>query len=322
MIKTLLQNKFFAFLKLIRIENLFIMCFTMVCMRYFVIEPVLSRTYFSEAMFWILVTSTILIGAAGYIINDYFDVKTDSINHPETVVIDKAIKRRTAMLLHLVFSGAGLLLGAWLSYRCGALRLVLFQLIAITLLWYYSTSFKKQLLTGNIVIAVLTALIPLMPFAYEILCGVHRNTAFFDQAPDRIKTALAFTILYCSFAFLTSLIREIVKDMEDFKGDIQTGGKTMPISWGVTTTKVVCFFLIIITMGILSFSVLKLWQWHQKQSAFYLIMAVFTPLLILIWMVIRARSPQQFKMASLLLKLIMLFGIAFTFLIKLMYEQH
>ncbi|HRD39025.1 MAG TPA: UbiA family prenyltransferase, partial [Bacteroidia bacterium] len=78
-----------------------------------------------------LVLSTTLIAAAGYIINDYFDVKTDHINHPETVVIDVVIKRRTAMLLHLIFSGLGLILGAWLAYRCFALRLVLFQIIAI-----------------------------------------------------------------------------------------------------------------------------------------------------------------------------------------------
>lgn len=320
MIKQLLQNKFFAFLKLIRIENLLIMVCTLLSMRFFVVEPVLQRSYFSESFFWILVASTVLIGAAGYIINDYFDVKTDMINHPDTVVIDKAINRRTAMLLHLIFSGIGLLLGAWLAYRSYALRLVFFQLLAIGLLWFYSTNFKKQLLTGNIVIAFLTGLVPLMPLAYEILFGVYHNTAFFDQGPEKIKLVVGITLIYCGFAFLTSLIREIVKDMEDFKGDVQTGGKTMPISWGITTTKTVCFFLIVITIGLLSFSILKLWQWHQKQAAFYLLTTVFLPMSILVIMIVKAKTPQNYKLSSLLLKAIMLFGIAFTFLIKLMYE--
>ncbi|MBL7894751.1 MAG: geranylgeranylglycerol-phosphate geranylgeranyltransferase [Bacteroidia bacterium] len=288
--------------------------------RYFVIKPVMDQVYFSEFHFWMLVLSTTLIAAAGYIINDYFDVKTDHINHPETVVIDVVIKRRTAMLLHLIFSGLGLILGAWLAYRCFALRLVLFQIIAITLLWFYSTHFKKQLLTGNLVIAVLTGLIPLMPYAYEVLNGVHENTAYFDQNSLNLKRLLIITGLFAGFAFLTSLIREIVKDMEDFNGDIQTGGKTMPISWGIITTKVVTFFLIIITLGILSFSILKLWMWQQKTASFYLIMTVFIPLLILILQTIRAKTPFQYKVASLLLKFIMLFGVAFTFMIKLIYE--
>ncbi len=294
----------------------------MCSIRYFVMEPVLGHTYFSENSFWLLIAGTFFIGAAGYIINDYFDLKTDIINHPETVVIDKIIKRRWAMLLHIIFNCIGLFLGAWLAYRSFALRLVLFQLVAVSLLWFYSTHFKKQLLVGNLVIALLTALIPLMPFAYEIFSGLNINALFHEQNAGKIKICLIIVILFCSFAFLTSLIREIIKDMEDFKGDIQTGCRTMPISWGITTTKVFTFFLIVITLGILSFSILKLWHWQQKPAAFYLLMTVFFPLLILTAMVIKSKTPYQFKLASLLLKFIMLFGIAFTFLIKLMYEQH
>lgn len=322
MTNKLLQNRFFAFLKLIRVENLVIMIFTMCCMRYFVIQPILGGEYFPEFLFWLMVATTFFIGGAGYIINDYFDVKTDIINHPETVVIDKTIKRRVAMLMHLVFNGIGLLLGAWLAWRCHALRLLAFQVIAITLLWFYSTDFKKQLLTGNIIIALLTSLIPLMPLAYAVMLSDYQNTLFFEQHHEQLKILFIISGLYAGFAFLTSLTREIVKDMEDFKGDIQTGCKTMPISWGIITTKVFTFFLVVITIGILLFSILKLWQWHQKPAAFYLVMTVLFPLLLLIVMIIRAKTPQHFKMASLLLKFIMLFGIAFTFLIKLVYEQH
>jgi 4-hydroxybenzoate polyprenyltransferase len=301
---------------------LLIMVFTLCCMRYFVIQPVLGGVYFPESLFWVMVAGTFFIAAAGYIINDYFDLKTDIINHPETVVIDRAIKRRVAMLMHLVFNGIGLVLGVWLSWRCHSFLLLSFQVLAITLLWFYSTDFKKQLLTGNIIIALLTATIPFMPLAYTYLKSSYDNPLFSEQHHDQLKILFIITFLYCGFAFLTSLIREIVKDMEDFKGDIQTGCKTMPISWGIISTKVFTFFMIVITIGILLFSILKLWQWHQKPAAFYLVMTVLFPLLLLILLVIRAKTPQHFKMASLLLKFIMLFGIAFTFLIKLVYEQH
>lgn len=321
MTNKLLEHKFFALLKLVRIENLMIMVFTMACIRYFVIYSLFDNIYFSEGPFWILVTSTILIAAAGYIINDYFDYKTDQINRPETVVIDKVINRRFAMLLHIILSAIGLLLGAWLALKYYALRLVLFQIVAIVLLWFYSTDLKKQLLTGNIIIALLTATIPFMPFAYEVLSGLHHNPAYLDQNPH-VKLALAIVILFSGFAFLTSLIREIIKDMEDFKGDIQTGCRTMPISWGMITTKVFCFFLIVITIGLLCFPIFTLWHWKYKPASFYLIMTVLFPLLMLIFLVIRAKTPQNFKLASLFLKFIMLFGIAFSFLIKLIYEQH
>jgi 4-hydroxybenzoate polyprenyltransferase len=294
----------------------------MCSMRYFVIGSLLHRIYFSELFFWTLVISTFFIAAAGYVINDYFDYKTDSINRPDTVVIDKAINRRFALLLHIIFSAIGFLLGAWLAYECFALRLVLFQILAIALLWFYSTNFKKQLLTGNIVIALLTSVIPIMPLAYEILSGLKVNTAYFDQDLDKIKLCTIIIFIFSGFAFLTSLIREIIKDMEDFQGDIETGCKTMPISWGIITTKVFSFFLILITIGLLGFSIIKLWHWHQKPASFYLIMTIFFPLVMLEYLVIRARTPQQFKLASLFLKFIMLFGIAFTFLIKLIYEQH
>lgn len=322
MTNKLLQNKFFAFLKLIRFENLLIMVFTLYCMRYFVVQSLLTHIYFSDFNFIMLVISTTLIAAAGYIINDYFDVKTDFINRPETVVIDKVIKRRTAMFLHIIFSATGLLLGALIAWRCMALRVLLFQIIAVTLLWFYSTNFKKQLITGNLIIGILTGLIPLMPISYEIMFGRSYNPLFMEQHGHEVKMLLIISLIFSGFAFLTSIIREIIKDMEDYEGDIQTGSHTMPIVWGIITTKTVTFFLIIITQGLLTFSIFKLWQWHHKTSSFYLIMTVFFPLLILLFQVIKAKIPFHYKTASLLLKLIMLFGVAFTFIIKLIYERY
>ncbi len=148
MTNKLLQNKFFAFLKLIRFENLLIMIFTLCCIRFFVVQSILPRVFFSDFLFWMMVISTTLIAAAGYIINDYFDVKTDNINHPETVVIDKVIKRRCH--LYLILTTTGLLVGVFVALKTGYLRLIVFQLFAALLLWFYSTDFKKKLLLGNI----------------------------------------------------------------------------------------------------------------------------------------------------------------------------
>ena len=121
----MLKNPFIAFLKLIRIENLLIIAITQICIKYFVFAPINEFSKFTPFLFSVSLLSTLLIAAAGYIINDYFDVKTDRINRPETVVIDVSIKRRWAMILHIIFNGIGLLLGLYLSLKCHHLRTTL-----------------------------------------------------------------------------------------------------------------------------------------------------------------------------------------------------
>ncbi len=271
-------------------------------------------------LFNLMVLSTVLIAAAGYIINDYFDVKTDKINRPNSVVVDVIIKRRWAMALHIIFNALGLVIGFYLALKSHNLKLILFQLISITLLWFYSTHFKKQLLVGNIVVSVLTAVIPVMPAVYEYyLVGeinFFANFLFGDIINGIIKTVIVFS----SFAFLTSFAREILKDIEDYKGDVETGCKTMPVVWGVITSKVFTFFLLVITIVLLLFAELKFYKDHQMIPVYYIAVLLILPLIILILLTIKANSPQQFKMASLLLKFIMLFGISFTFIIKTLYE--
>lgn len=316
----MLKNPVIAFLKLIRIENLLIIVITQWCIKYLVFSPINEFSKFTPALFTISLISTILIAAAGYIINDYFDVKTDKINRPETVVIDVIIKRRWAMILHIIFNAVGLLLGLYLAIKCHSLILLMFQILSILLLWFYSTHFKKQLLVGNIVVSLLTATIPLMPMVYEyyLIGGINSLTSFLIG--DFLKTLVIIVLGYSAFAFLTSFAREVIKDMEDYKGDIQTGCKTMPIVWGIITSKVVTFFIIIITMGLLLLASFKFYKEQQFIGVYYILGVVLLPLTFLLIQTIRAKTSKDFKMASLLLKFTMLFGIAFTIIIKYLYE--
>lgn len=316
----MLKNPVIAFLKLIRIENLLIIAITQWCIKYLVFSPINEFSKFTPALFTISLISTILIAAAGYIINDYFDVKTDKINRPETVVIDVTIKRRWAVILHIIFNGIGLLLGLYLALKCHSLILLMFQILSILLLWFYSTHFKKQLLVGNIVVSLLTATIPLMPMVYEyyLIGGINSLTSFLIG--DFLKTLVIIVLGYSAFAFLTSFAREVIKDMEDYKGDIQTGCKTMPIVWGIITSKVVTFFIIIITIGLLLLASFKFYKEQQFIGVYYILGVVVLPLLLLLIQTIRAKTSKDFKMASLLLKFTMLFGIAFTIIIKYLYE--
>lgn len=315
----MLKNPFIAFLKLIRVENLFIIAVTQICIKYLVFSSINEYSNITAGFFSLLLLSTLLIAAAGYIINDYFDVKADKINRPETVVVDVSIKRRWAMILHILFSATGLLIGVYLAMKCHNLKLLTFQILSIILLWFYSTNFKKQLLVGNLVVSVLTATIPLMPMTYD----------YYISAPGSLHTLMAnndvmaliiITFGYSGFAFLTSFAREVIKDMEDYKGDIQTGCKTMPIVWGIITSKVVTFFVIVITIGMLLIAGIKFYYLKQSLALYYISILVLLPLTLLLLLIIRAKTSRDFKMASLLLKFIMLSGIAFTFILKNLYD--
>lgn len=317
----ILNNKFFAFLKLVRIENLLIMAFTQIVLHYFVFQKLFTdanipgNIYIN--LFSLIVISTVLIAAAGNIINDYFDVKTDLINHPETVVLDRVIKRRWAIILHLSFTAIGIILGAITALKTGYLRLVIFHLISALLLWFYSTHFKKQLLIGNIVVSALTASVPFLTYIFELAYLQKTVPNFTSDYFPVILSASKITLLFSSFAFITSLAREIIKDMEDYKGDKATGGKTMPISWGIQTSKAITFFLLTITVILLLivlYNTIKYKGETVTPGNIYILCALIFPLLLLSVMLLKAHTPKQFKHASLFLKLIMLLGIGYCFI--------
>jgi 4-hydroxybenzoate polyprenyltransferase len=316
-----LQHKSIAFLKLIRVENLIIIAFAQYCLRYLVLHEILEQHQIQSAMegtlFHLMVLSTLLIAAAGYIINDYFDIKTDLINHPETVVVDRVIKRRWAIILHLSFTTLGLFLGVYAALKTGYLRLAGFHILAATLLWFYSTHFKKQLLTGNLVVAILTASATFMPFVFEMGVLQHVFPGFHVTHTIVILACLKASILFSLFSFLTTLAREIIKDLEDFKGDALTGSRTMPISWGIITSKVFTCFTLLITIILLSviiYSRFKIERHLFSLNSLYIFIGLILPLSVLIGLVVKAQHEKHYKISSLLLKGIMLIGIFYCFI--------
>src|SRR6478736_4313531 len=222
----MLNNKVLAFFKLVRIENLIMIALTQVFLRYFVLQKILNEHQIAlelrDVIFYGLVLSTVLIAAAGYIINDYFDVKTDLINHPDTVVLDKVIKRRWAIFLHISFTFLGITLGMVAALKTGYLRLAIFHFAAAFLLWIYSTHLKKTLLIGNIVVSLLTASVTFIPFVYELGVMQKHEVGFILTHKHLVFSIFKITFIFALFAFITSMAREIIKDMEDYKGDKAT----------------------------------------------------------------------------------------------------
>lgn len=308
------------FFGLIRLPNLLMIAFTQLLMRYAVIIPMLKmnnlKAQQSTFEFLLLIISTVFIAAAGYIINDYFDVKIDRINKPKKVVLDKKINRKLAMIWHFLLTILGVLLGFYVSWKADFLSLGFIFPFCSLLLWVYSINYKRQLLIGNIIVSLLTALVPFMVFLYEIpnfeISSIIINTSM--HLSPFLHIFLYITI-FTVFAFLTSVIREIIKDSEDMEGDKAYGCKTVPIVLGLNKTKILISVLAAIMISILGFIQYRLMYWEDKISFFYILIFIQIPLAYLLYYIWKAYEKKQFKQASLITKLIMLTGLLYAFVI-------
>ena len=254
--------------------------------------------------FILLALASLFIAAAGYIINDYFDINIDEINKPQKMVVDKLIHRRWAIAWHFMLSSAGILLTVLALPFLQKWYLILANILCVALLWLYSTNFKKSLLTGNIVISLLTAWTILIIFfsKFDIAdafgAGNTSNHKFFKLA-----------ILYAGFAFIISLIREAIKDMEDMPGDAKYGGRTMPIVWGVNATKVYVAVWLIVLIAILVILQVYVMQFKWWLTIAYSVPAIIFPLIIILFKLRKSVTTKQFHQLSTLTKLVMFTGI-------------
>ncbi|HTF02926.1 MAG TPA: geranylgeranylglycerol-phosphate geranylgeranyltransferase [Bacteroidia bacterium] len=314
------------FLKLVRFPNLLILAFTQYVIRWSLLAPYLAKKRYeldysvigfqmTEFDFFLLVLSTVMIAAAGYIINDYFDIRIDEVNRPASNLVGKTIKRRVAMALHMTLNILGVLIGLWISWKYGMFRAGSFiYLAAPTLLWFYSTSLKRQFLIGNVVIALLSSLIPLLGVIYELTAISRAFPTLVQQQILQLDLPLTFALGYTLFAFLVSLIREIVKDIEDYEGDMEYGCKTLPIVLGINRAK---WVVITLTTGLFSALCYMQYVWWQLDAwnfFFYVLVLLQLPVIYLAYRNHTATGKKDWKLLSGLLKYIMLAGVSFLFL--------
>jgi len=317
-----------AFLNLIRWQNLLIVILTMVLMRYAVLGPVISKIgvillkgtgeevpivlQFPWYDFIILVAATVFITAGGYVINDYFDIKTDLINKGKVIVGTK-IPRRQAMMWHNIFNIAGVSAGFYISWKAGNIWLGALFLVVSGLLYFYSASYKRQFLIGNIIVAILTAMVPLLVVFYELPALYKYYTVNAITLP-KLNFIFYWVGGFAIFAFLTTLTREIIKDIEDFEGDVAYGRNTVPVVIGVLSAKVVSVSLIFITVALLYLT----WYFYINDTItlIYLSAAIVLPLVYVIYKVVISRNRKQLHSASSIMKIIMLTGILYSVVVK------
>ncbi|MBK8498900.1 MAG: geranylgeranylglycerol-phosphate geranylgeranyltransferase [Flavobacteriales bacterium] len=337
------------FIRLTRPLNLLIMAGTMVLMRYGTIGGHLERGLVqllreegSNAtradlildpgfgpqlplhLFILLVLSTVLIAAGGNVINDYFDTRIDRINKPGEVIVGRTVKRRVAMMGHLLLSGAGFLCGAVVAWRTGLWHLLVIPAFAIAALWTYSTTFKRQLIIGNGTVALLTALVPLTVGLYEIpalrssfaahaVVGLHGEQ--FRMELD-YRAPWAWILGFSAFAFITSLVRELQKDMADVKGDEANGCRTIPIVWGMRWAKGLAMLYIGATIMALLALHMAVPALNGQLPFWYMQLGIVVPLLLSAGFTYNAVLREEHLRAGTLMKMSMVLGVLFAALIR------
>jgi 4-hydroxybenzoate polyprenyltransferase len=317
-----------AFFNLIRWQNLLIVILTMGLMRYAVLGPVISKIGIillngtgeevpmiiqsSLIDFILLVIATVFLTAGGYVINDYFDIKTDLINKGK-VIVGTRIPRRQAMMWHNIFNIAGVSIGFYISWKAGYFWLGTMFLVVSGLLYFYSASYKRQFLIGNLVVAILVAMVPMLVVIYEWPALYRYYTLNAVSLPD-FNFIFYWVGGFAVFAFLTTLTREIIKDIEDFEGDIAYGRNTVPVVIGILAAKIISISLIVITIALLYL------VWYifinDNITLIYLSAGIVLPLAWVIFKVIVSSNRKQLHNASSIMKVVMLTGILYSVVVK------
>jgi 4-hydroxybenzoate polyprenyltransferase len=300
------------YLKLIRYQNLVMLAFMQLVFRYGFLKLQNITLALTDWQYGLLVLATACIAAGGYIINNIFDVATDSENKPDNVVVGKSISETNAYNLYIGFTIIGVAIGFYLSNLIDKPSFAsTFIVIAITL-YLYASSLKQSLLIGNIIVALL------LSFSVIII-------GLFDMYPVTVEAnrpvmGLLFSILldYAIFAFIINFIREIVKDLEDVEGDRNYGMNTLPIVFGKEkTTKLVFGLSLIPIICLLNYINTNLFHYNLFFGTLYGIALVLAPLIYFTIKIWSARNKKDFHHLSTVLKWILFFGILSILVINL-----
>ena len=301
-----------SFLNLIRYKNLLMLAFMQLIFRYGFLKLQKIDLALSDWQYGLLVLSTVLIAAAGYVINDIFDQETDRNNKPTKVIVGKSISENKAYNIYAILNVSGVAIGFYLSNVIMRPNFAaIFILIAATL-YIYATSLKQMLLIGNIVVALLLALSVIIIGVFDIFPATHSG--------NQELMASLFSILldYAIFAFMINFLREIVKDLEDFDGDYKQGMKTLAIYLGINkTSKLVCALSIIPILCLLNYMNTYLITNNLIVAVIYGLLFILGPMLYFSIKIATAQSKTEFIHLSKVLKWILFFGIVSVLIITL-----
>ena len=297
--------------RLVRGPNLLMMIIIMLLMRYALFLPLYNLAGIElqtpHLTFLLILCSTVFIAAAGYILNDFYDLKIDLLNKPSDRILGRSISATRGLIMVAFFNTLGLILGLAAAMLSGRVKLFFLFLLPVMLLYLYSRHWKRRPLTGNLAVAFLSALLLLIPWLFEVYIRMDHPeswTAFIRYSGFMNTVTGGFT----GFAFLTTWIREMIKDMEDLPGDKAEGCRTLPITAGCKTTGRVISGLLVVTMGWLGIAQFWLYKHGYTESFLYYFLVQY--MFVRLYQIVPEEYDKEaLTHASKWAKLIMLAGI-------------
>jgi len=283
-------------LKIIRWPNLIILAGIQLLVFFRLMDP--SKSVMNIDDMVLLVLITILLGAGGYVINDYYDTHIDRINKPAKWIAGNLWPLRTVRTIYFSIVLLGFILSVWLAVRLGLVMYLFIYPVAISGLWLYSYSLKCRPFIGNIWVSLFCAGV----------IGIVALPDILSDNKDHIREELW---LYMTFAFISTWLREVVKDIEDVEGDAKTNCTTAVVRFGLKPAKIM-----VIIIGLMLIGALLLWENRQENHWVGLILTIlqgFTAgaLAFVIW----AKNKSYYHYASTIIKFVMVGGTLILFLL-------
>lgn len=318
-----MMDKIKNILQLVRWSNLFFLGALVYVMDKWVVSYVLdTNMFYDQGLPWyilfLIAAATLLIAAGGYVINDYFDIKIDRINRPDQLIVSQYISKKSAMRLSICLSGVGIVCGLVAAWLLRSSTIGILFIIIPGLLWFYSSSYKRLLIIGNVTIALLSAL-SIMMVAIANVANLQLQYGDILSYTSLEHDIYAWIGGFCLFAFLLTWIREIVKDLQDQMGDREYECHSMPIVWGNTVTKIVVTVLIVLTTALIAwfwYSILPFDRsWHSFSTR-YIVLAIIIPLWGALWLLWAAKIPSDYRTCQQVIKLTMFFGMLYSFVLR------
>lgn len=292
-------------LKHFRWPNLVMIAFLMLSIRYFLMVPILQshelHMLLSHWSYAALVLSCVLLAAGGYLINDYYDQVADAINKPTK----KLQSPEKALNWYGILSTSGIALGAFVGWQAGLLNLAIIHIIVTFLLWKYAESWKGVPLLGHLVVASFLVVLVFLPLLYEYIAV----SVLYREAAASARYLLYATLAYALFAYLTTLVRELAKAMQDTDGDQAAGYNTLPIKYGIAFTRRLAVVLQLITLLLLVLFWVMQIQSQSWYTAAYLLFAVLFPGSLALVTLLKSEQSSDFASVSHRMKWFMLGGI-------------
>ena len=309
------------YLQLLRVGNLTFVAILLYVMEKWVATPLLQLEQFGELMPWwiltLLIVSVVGIAAGGYVINDYFDVKIDRINRLDNLVVTRIISRDAAMNLFYGLTAVGVIAGTVVAWWAHSWTLLFTYVVIPGLLWFYSASYKRMFLVGNLVVAFASAIVPLLVAIAnaDYLHHLYQNALAYSPIVGELYV---WTGGFAAFAFLLTWVREIVKDIEDIEGDREMECRTLPIVWGDKVAKIIATILLVVIATLIVyilFAVLPFSHEWKSLPTRYVVFGLIVPILCSIVLLWAANNRTEYHRVQTIIKFAMFMGMLFSYVI-------